>query len=151
MQPIIFCDWIPFAPAAGGRRTPGRPASIGQAEFHFMVMTDSTDTPSQTTRALLLELRNLILNGELASGATSGNSPWPRLNVSRTPVRAALQRLAEAYSRRSSAAAARSRPSRNATCRTPSSCAALIEGDDSALRDRTRRLADAAGQRRTEL
>lgn len=98
MQPIIFCDWIPFAPAAGGAGRPAAaPASIrSRPEFHFMVMTDSTQTlPSQTTRALL-ELRNLILNGELASEERlSELTVAARLNVSRTPVRAALQRLAE--------------------------------------------------------
>ncbi|MCW0389106.1 GntR family transcriptional regulator [Xanthomonas sacchari] len=50
---------------------------------------------AQTTRALL-EVRELILAGELAAGERlSEVALVERLGVSRTPVRAALQRLAE--------------------------------------------------------
>ncbi|WP_269498466.1 GntR family transcriptional regulator [Castellaniella sp. S9] len=61
-----------------------------------MAATDfPSSTPNQTTRALL-ELRNLILNGELAPNERlSELAVVERLGVSRTPVRAALQRLAE--------------------------------------------------------
>ncbi len=61
-----------------------------------MASTESpSSTPNQTTRALL-ELRDLILNGELAPNERlSELAVVERLGVSRTPVRAALQRLAE--------------------------------------------------------
>ncbi|MER1968273.1 GntR family transcriptional regulator [Castellaniella sp. GW247-6E4] len=61
-----------------------------------MASTDfPQSTPNQTTRALL-ELRNLILDGELAPNERlSELAVVERLGVSRTPVRAALQRLAE--------------------------------------------------------
>jgi len=55
----------------------------------------STSPINQTTRALL-ELREMILRGELEPGERlSELAVVQRLGVSRTPVRAALQRLAE--------------------------------------------------------
>ena len=55
----------------------------------------SRDGTSQTVKALL-ELRNVILNGELAAGERlSELTMVQRLKVSRTPVRAALQKLSE--------------------------------------------------------
>lgn len=61
-----------------------------------MASSDTLQTNlTQTTRALL-ELRNLILDGELAPNERlSELAVVERLGVSRTPVRAALQRLAE--------------------------------------------------------
>lgn len=59
------------------------------------IETLKSPNASQTTRALL-ELRNLILNGELSPNERlSELAVVERLGVSRTPVRAALQRLAE--------------------------------------------------------
>ncbi|MDQ1120612.1 MULTISPECIES: GntR family transcriptional regulator [Pseudoxanthomonas] len=57
--------------------------------------TPFRSSAAQTTRALL-ELRDLILCGELAAGERlSELAVVERLGVSRTPVRAALQRLCE--------------------------------------------------------
>ena len=57
--------------------------------------TPFRSSAAQTTRALL-ELRDLILGGELTAGERlSELAVVERLGVSRTPVRAALQRLCE--------------------------------------------------------
>ncbi len=60
-----------------------------------MAILNSDATSNQTTRTLL-ELRDQILNGDLAPNERlSELGVATRLGVSRTPVRAALQRLAE--------------------------------------------------------
>ncbi len=61
-----------------------------------MTATDTPQAPLNQTTRTLLELRNLILEGQLAPNERlSEQAIVDRLHVSRTPVRAALQRLAE--------------------------------------------------------
>src|SRR5215813_6465805 len=64
------------------------------AEESVAALSTSTDADSQTGRTVL-RLRELILTGEFGPGARISEQPLTvRLNVSRTPIRLALERLA---------------------------------------------------------